>query len=55
MSCREDSGVILCRQLGREDAKLVLDPTLLLSSTDWINFLGLPIKHKTDQKRLFIY
>ena len=55
VSCREDSGVILCRQLGREDAKLVLDPTLLLSSTDWINFLGLPIKHKTDQKRLFIY
>ena len=32
---REQSGVDLCKKLGRSDAKLVLDPTLLLESSDY--------------------
>ena len=32
---REKEGVEICRQLGRDDAQLVLDPTLLLESADY--------------------
>lgn len=32
---REERGVELCRELGREDAKHVLDPTLLLEGKDY--------------------
>lgn len=32
---REQEGVNLCRELGRNDARLVLDPTLLLDSTEY--------------------
>ena len=34
---REEEGVRLCNQLGRTDAKLVLDPTLLLNEDDYNN------------------
>ena len=33
---REEAGVILCKKLKRSDAKLVLDPTLLLNSKDYM-------------------
>ena len=32
---REKEGIEMCRLLGRDDAKLVLDPTLLLSKSDY--------------------
>lgn len=32
---REEEGVKMCQQLGRKDAKLVLDPTLLLDVSDY--------------------
>ena len=38
---REASGVELCsKQLGRKDAKQVLDPTLLLKKDDYVNLLN---------------
>ena len=45
VSCREQSGVILCEKyLGRE-AKLVLDPTLLMDKDDYLSL--------TNEKKLF--
>lgn len=35
VSVREAGGVSLCRRLGREDAVQVLDPTMLLDTTDY--------------------
>ncbi|WP_294684727.1 polysaccharide pyruvyl transferase family protein [uncultured Bacteroides sp.] len=35
VSCREQSGVNLCKELGRMDAKVVNDPTFLLSDIDY--------------------
>lgn len=32
---REEEGIQICKQLGRDDAKLVLDPTLLLKEKDY--------------------
>ena len=41
VSVREDSATILCAQhLNRKDAKLVLDPTLLLSADDYSQLIG---------------
>ena len=35
LSCREQEGVNLIKQLINKDAKLVLDPTLLLNASQW--------------------
>ncbi len=35
VSVREDTGVELCKQLGRRDAQLVIDPTLLLDPSGY--------------------
>ena len=40
---REQEGLAICRSLGREDAKLVLDPTLLLKESDYSEILEDPI------------
>lgn len=37
---REDEGVGMCSQLGRNDAQLVLDPTLLLQKDDYLELLS---------------
>ena len=39
VSVREDSGILLCRKYLGVDAKLVLDPTLLLYKEDYINLV----------------
>ncbi len=39
---REKKGIELCKQLGRNDAKLVVDPTLLLEEKDYGKFLSNP-------------
>lgn len=37
---REQEGVTMCKQLGRDDAKFVLDPTLLLCKSDYMTDLS---------------
>lgn len=37
---REEEGVELCKQMGREDAKYVLDPTLLLKGEEYDSLIG---------------
>lgn len=52
LAMRERDGVDLCKSVGREDAFLVLDPTLLLSSGDYSS-ISVPVKQTTDY--LFLY
>jgi hypothetical protein len=40
VSVREESGVEICKKLFGIDAQWVLDPTMLLSSDDYIKFIG---------------
>ena len=56
ISVREDSGVDLVKELsGRNDAKLVLDPTLLLSSADWDKISKKPHFLDNDSKYILTY
>ena len=55
ISVREDSGVSLChRYLDRDDAKLVLDPTLLLDKYNYIK-LAEEANEEPNQGNLFTY
>ena len=40
LSCREESGVQVIKNLIQRDAKLVCDPTLLLTQEDWNKFVA---------------
>lgn len=54
ISCREESGIGICREFGFRNSQLVLDPTLLLTAQEWIKYLNLKdISNKG--KRIFIY
>ena len=52
ISVRENSAINILNKLGINNAKLVLDPTLLLSQKDW--YLRIP-KIKVKEKYLLIY
>lgn len=52
LGMREYKGVELCKSVGRNDAFLVMDPTLLLSKDNYIKILP-PIKADSDY--LFLY
>lgn len=52
LGMREYKGVELCKSVGRNDAFLVMDPTLLLSKNNYIKILP-PIKADSDY--LFLY
>ncbi len=55
ISVREDSGISLChRYLDRDDAKLVLDPTLLLDKDNYIK-LAEEANEEPSQGNLFTY
>lgn len=55
VSVRETFGITLCSEyLGRVDAKLVLDPTMLLKEADYLNIMG-SSPFKTQNKHCFIY
>ncbi len=55
VSVREQSGITLCFDFfNRKDACLVLDPTMLLFSTDYLNIMG-KSPFKTGNKHCFIY
>lgn len=53
VSVREDSAVALCKTHWGIDAKLVLDPTLLLDKQDYINFCDL--KSDGNNKDIMVY
>lgn len=51
---REQSGVELCQHKGRTDARLVCDPTLLLSSVDYLSTI-VESKEIEQENSLFCY
>ena len=53
LSCREESGVKLIKRLTGKNAQWVCDPTILLSSTDWLPYLS--DKVKFESKYVFCY
>lgn len=53
VSVREDSAVALCKTHWGIDAKLVLDPTLLLDKQDYMNFCDL--KSDENSKNVMVY
>ncbi len=52
---REERGVELCKQLGRDDAKQVLDPSLLLEAKDYEAFLSNPVDLVGDGEYVLVY
>lgn len=56
ISVREQSGVDLVKKIsGRADAKLVLDPTMLLSSEEWSKIAKKPNFIKDGDKYILLY
>ena len=56
ISVREQNGCKLVEELtGRKDAKLVLDPTLLLKKEDWMVYANKSRKLKLPQKYILCY
>lgn len=53
LAMREHNGVELCKSVGRDDAFLVMDPTLLLSSMDYLS-ISVPVKQTTDYILLYL-
>lgn len=54
VSVRELSGVNLCRKYLNVDANFVLDPTLLLTASDYINHLNINVS-ESKKRTLFTY
>lgn len=54
ISVREQSGLEICKQSGRDDTELVCDPTLLLKKKDYSK-LGSAPKQKPSKKFIFVY
>ena len=52
---RESKGIELCKQLGRNDAKLVVDPTLLLKGEDYAAFIRDPIELVGKDDFILVY
>lgn len=50
VSVHEESGISLCKQLGRNDAVCVIDPTLLIDSCQYMRLLK-----KTHEKYILAY
>lgn len=55
VSVREDSGIKLCKDLGRNDVELMPDPAILLNKRDWINLLNLKTEKASGSKSVFCY
>lgn len=53
VTVREENGLELCRRCGRSDAKVVLDPTFLLSSEEYDNFAD-PIKVEKEYALIYM-
>jgi len=59
ISVREDSGVDLCRNYFHAEAQHVLDPTMLLSTSDYLALISEEEKQKVESRKqngeLFVY
>lgn len=56
VSVREESGVSLCKAMGRQDAILVPDPTMLIPRSRWVEqSQDVPGFSDSDKKKVFIY
>lgn len=55
VSVREESGVSLCKKLFNIEAKWVLDPTMLLKVTEYINLLNLNSRSNVSNGTLMSY
>lgn len=53
ISVREKNGIDICKNAGRNDTQIVLDPTLLLNSNIYKNIFNINNRRKTNY--LFIY
>lgn len=54
ISVREQSGIEICKNSGRNDAQLVCDPTLLLTQDDYARLATAPKGHP-KRKYIFVY
>lgn len=52
LSVRESTGVDICKKMGRKDAIVAPDPTILLSLDDYKSILNLDL---TKEKKYFVY
>lgn len=52
ITCREQSGVDMCRRAGRNDAKCILDPTFLLSKNEYLKY---SVSEANVEKYIFVY
>ena len=52
---REERGVELCKQLGRDDAKHVVDPTLLLEGKDYEELISNPVDLVGEWDYILVY
>lgn len=52
---REEKGVELCKQLGRDDAKHVVDPTLLLEGKDYEELVRKPVDLVGNDDYILVY
>lgn len=55
LSCREQSGAELIKQLTNRNAKLVLDPTLLITKDEWIRIEKKPIWLQEENHYVLTY
>lgn len=54
VSCREYSGVKICKKAGYSNAKKVLDPTFLVKKDDYLELIK-QVDNKSGKKYVFIY
>jgi len=52
---REERGVELCKQLGRDDAKHVVDPTMLLEVKDYEELINNPVDMVGTENFILVY
>lgn len=55
LTVREQQGANLIRELTGQDAKVVLDPTLLMGATEWDEFVRIDGVEKIDGKYILCY
>ena len=55
ISVREDTGVNIVEECSEKKAIQVLDPTLLLTSSEWVEFIDNPNYIKEDKRYVVIY
>ena len=53
LSVREDSGAKICQEIAGVKAKVVVDPTLLLTKDDWYNYI--PDECPVTERYIFCY